>query len=136
MAITNSQTSYDAVAIGHDLGTLEIVFDEKAVGDRVNLVNWQDSRPMERELAPPGITISQHSRMKFDALPLMRVSIWTKSEHEFLNPIKIGDRVTIRGRVVDKYARRGRNYLVTELETSNETGEVLMRSRETGVWVE
>ncbi len=134
--MTDSQANYDEVAIGHDLGTLEIVLDEKAVGDRVNLVGWQDSRPVERGVAPPGITISQHSRMKFDALPLMRVSIWAKSEHEFLNPIKIGDKVTIRGRVVDKYAKRGRNYLVTELETCNEAGEDLMRSRETGVWVE
>lgn len=134
--MTDSQANYDAVAIGQDLGTLEVVLDEATVADRVDLVGWQDSRPVEQGLAPPGITISQHSRMKFDALSQMRVSIWAKSEHEFLKPMKIGDKVTIRGRVVDKYTKRGRNYMVTELETRDEAGEVLMRSRETGVWVE
>ncbi len=134
--MTDSQANYDAVAIGRDLGTLEIVLDEATVADRVDLVRWQDGGPVERGLAPPGITISQHSRMEFDALSQMRVSIWAKSEHEFLKPMKIGDKVTIHGRVVDKYTRRGRNYMVTELETRDEAGEVLMRSRETGVWVE
>ncbi|MEE8353628.1 MAG: hotdog domain-containing protein [Dehalococcoidales bacterium] len=134
--MTDSQANYDAVAIGQDLGTLEVVLDEATVADRVDLVGWQDGRPVARGLAPPGITISQHSRMKFDALSQMRVSIWAKSEHEFLKPMKIGDKVTIRGRVVDKYTKRGRNYMVTELETRDEAGEVLMRSRETGVWVE
>ena len=134
--MTDSQIDYETLEIGHDLGTLEMVLDEKAIGDRVNLVGWQDSRPVEQGLAPPGITIWQHARMKFGALPQMRVSIWAKSEHEFLKPMKIGDKVTIRGRIVDKYTKRGRNYMVTELETRDETGEVLMRSRETGVWVE
>lgn len=134
--MTDSQANYDAVAIGQDLGTLEVMLDEATVADRVDLVGWQDGRPVARGLAPPGITISQHARMKFDALSQMRVSIWAKSEHEFLKPMKIGDKVTIRGRVVDKYTKRGRNYMVTELETRDEAGEVLMRSRETGVWVE
>lgn len=134
--MTDSQANYDAVAIGQDLGTLEMVLDEATVADRVDLVRWRDGRPVERGLAPPGITISQHSRMKFDALSQMRVSIWAKSKHEFLKPMKIGDKVTIRGRVVEKYTKRGRNYMVTELETCDEAGEILMRSRETGVWVE
>jgi acyl-CoA thioesterase FadM len=74
--------------------------------------------------------------MKFAALPEMRVSIWAKSEHQFLRPMKLGSKITIRGRIVDKYTKRGRNYIVSELETVDEAGEVLMRSRETGVYVE
>ncbi len=134
--MTDGQANYDAVTIGHDLGRLEIVLDAATVAERVDLVGWQDGRPVERGLAPPGITISQHSRMKFDALPQLRVSIWSRSEQEFLKPMKIGETVTICGRIVEKYAKRGRNYMVAELETRNEAGEVVMRSRETGIWVE
>lgn len=134
--MTDSQRNYDAVEIGHDLGTLEIVLDEKTVAERIDLVRWADERPLRQGLAPPGITISQHSRMKFDALSELRVSIWSRSQHEFLKPFPVGETVTISGRVVEKYAKRGRNYMVTELETRNQAGEVLLRSRETGVWVE
>jgi exonuclease VII large subunit len=74
--------------------------------------------------------------MKFNTFKNLRASIWAKSEHEFLKPMKVGSKVTISGRVVEKYEKRGRYYLVSEYETVDEKGEVLMRSRETGVNVE
>ena len=132
----SSQENFEAIKIGQDLGTLEITLDEETVRNRVDLVQWQAGGLAEEGLVPPGITISQHARMKFDALPAMRVSIWAKSEQEFLKPMEAGGKVFIRGRIVDKYTRRGRNYIVTELETTDESGEVLLRSRETGVYVE
>jgi len=132
----SSQENFEAIRIGQDLGTLEITLDEETVRNRVDLVQWQAGGLAEEGLVPPGITISQHARMKFDALPAMRVSIWAKSEQEFLKPMEAGGKVFIRGRIVDKYTRRGRNYIVTELETTDESGEVLLRSRETGVYVE
>jgi len=132
----SSQENFEAIPIGHDLGTLEMMLDEETVRERVELVQWQAVGLAEKGLVPPGITISHHARMKFSALPEMRVSIWSKSEQEFMKPMKAGSRVFIRGRIVDKYVKRGRNYLVTELETTDESGEVLLRSRETGVYVE
>ena len=50
--------------------------------------------------------------------------------------MKFGSKIFIRGRVIDKYIKRGRNYMVTELETVDGAGEILMRSRETGIYVE
>ncbi len=133
----DSQANFDAIPIGLELGPVEVTLDEETVGDRVRLVQWQTTEPVDDlHVAPPGITISQHSRMKFEAIPAMRVSIWAKSEHEFLKPMKLGSKVTIRGRVTEKYIKRDRRYAVTELETVDENGEVLMRSRETGVYVE
>jgi len=132
----SSQEAFDAIPIGFDLGTVEMVLDEDTVKSRVELVQWQAEGLIERGIVPPGITIDQHARMKFAALPEMRVSIWAKSEHQFLRPMKLGSKITIRGRIVDKYTKRGRNYIVSELETVDEASEVLMRSRETGVYVE
>jgi len=132
----NSQENFDAIVIGHDLGTFEITLDEKTVNGRIELVQWQAGGLLEKGLVPPGLTISQHAHMKFAALPELRVSIWAKSEQEFLKPMKYGSRIFIRGYVADKYIKRGRNYLVCELETTDESGEILLRSRETGVYVE
>ena len=116
---------------------MELTLDEHSVGERAELVQWADRELMDkRHLAPPGMTIVEHARMKFAVLPEMNVSIWAKSEHEFLKPMKIGSKIFIRGRVVDKYVKRGRQYVVTEYETIDEAGEKLLRSRETGVYVE
>jgi acyl-CoA thioesterase FadM len=74
--------------------------------------------------------------MKFTALPDLRASIWAKSEHEFLKPMKVGSKVYIRGKIIEKYVKRDRNYVVADYETVDEDGGVLMRSRETSVYVE
>jgi len=131
-----SQENYEAIPIGLDLGILEITLDEETVRNRTELVQWQARGPAEKGFAPPGFTITHHARMKFTALPEMRVSIWAKSEQEFLKPMRLGGKIFIRGRVVDKYVKRGRNYMVTDLETVDEAGEVLLRSRETAIYVE
>ena len=128
---------FESIPIGLDLGTLEVTLDEETVRNGMELAQWQARELVERlGVAPPGTTIGQHARIKFTRFPDMRASIWAKSEHEFLKPMKIGSKVYIRGRVVDKYVKRGRNYLVSEFETVDESGEVLMRSRETAVHVE
>ena len=131
-----SQENYEAIPIGMDLGMFEMTLDEETVKDRTELVQWQSKGLARKGFLPPGITISQHARMNFAALPEMKVSIWAKSEHVFLKPMKLGGKIFIHGRVVDKYVRRGRNYMVAEYETVDEAGEVLMRSRETGIYVE
>ena len=131
-----TQENYEAIPIGMELGTCEITLDEETVRGRTGLVQWEAKEPAEQGFAAPGITIAQHARMKFEALPEMKVSIWAKSEQEFLKPMKLGSKIFIRGRVVDKYIKRGRNYMVTDLETTDENGEMLMRSRETGIYVE
>jgi hypothetical protein len=52
-----------------------------------------------------------------------------KMEFEFVEPIRPGMRARSRGRVVDKYERRGKPYMVTEFTTEDETGAVLVRGR-------
>ena len=133
----SEQSGFEAIPIGLEMGPMEMTLDEDTVRGRVGLVQWEASELMDKlHIAPPGVSIVQHARMKFMALPDMRVSIWAKSEHEFLKPMKVGSKIFIRGRVVDKYVKRGRNYVVCEYETVDEAGEVLLRSRETGVYVE
>ena len=50
-------------------------------------------------------------------------------EFEFLEPLRPGMRVRSYGRVVDKYERRGKPYMVTEFTTQAEDGTVLVRGR-------
>lgn len=133
----NQESDFEAIPIGLDLGTMEMTLDENTVSARTGLVQWQAGELMDKlGIAPPGISIHQHPRMRFAKFPGLHAAIWAKSEHEFLKPMKLGSKVFIRGKIVDKYVKRGRNYIVSEFETVDETGEVLLRSRETGIHVE
>jgi hypothetical protein len=128
---------FEALPIGFDLGEWEVLLDEKTVKDQADLMQWQAREVMDKlHFAPPGTTIEKHPRMQFAKFTSLRSAIWAKSEHEFLKPLKIGGKVTIRGRVVDKYVKRGRFYRVCEFETFDEQGQLLMKSRETGIHVE
>ena len=128
---------FDDIPIGMKLGPEEIDMSEEAVQQRVDLLQWKDRRSFESQgIAPPGLTIVNHAKLKFKCLPNNKSSIWAKSEHEFIKPFKVGGKVILQGRVVDKYIKRDRRYLVCEYETLDEAGELLMRSRETGVYVE
>jgi hypothetical protein len=133
----NEKAGFPAISIGLDLGTTEMTLDKKSINEWAGLVQWQARELADKlNVVPPGMSIEKHPRMEFAAFPDLRAGIWAKSEHEFLKPIKVGSKVFIHGKIIDKFVKRGRNYVVAEYETRDEAGEVLMRSRETGIYLE
>jgi 3-hydroxybutyryl-CoA dehydratase len=53
-----------------------------------------------------------------------------KMSFAFLRPVRLGVRARSRGRLVDTYERRGRQFMVTEFETFDDrTGEALVEGR-------
>ena len=133
----SGRTGFDDLPIGFEMGPVELTLDDATVNERMDLVQWTARDIVEKQrIAPPGITIVQHPKMKFDALPHLKAGIWAKSEHEFIRPMKVGMKISIRGEVIEKYSKRGRDYVITAYETVDENGEVLMRSRETALYVE
>jgi hypothetical protein len=131
------ESDFEAIPIGFDLGEWELVLDEKTVASHADLVQWQARAVMEKlGFSPPGISINLHPRMQFAKFSNLKSAIWAKSEHEFLKPFKLGTRIKIKGKIVDKFIKRGRFYKVAEFETLDENGEIIMRSRETGINVE
>ena len=133
----NEDLTYEDMPIGLDIGEMEVTLDEETVNDRLELIRWEDRESLRKlGIAPPGMGVVQHAMMQFARFPRMKAAIWAKSEHEFLKPMKIGSKIIIRGKIIDKYIKRGRKYAVTELETVDEAGEVLMRSWETDIRIE
>ena len=129
-------SDFDSIPIGFEMGPFELLIDQDTVKTYMEDAQWDATEVVEElQYAPPGMTVVHHARMKFQARPDLKAAIWAKTEHAFIKPMKIGSKVFIRGIVVEKYNKRGRNYLVTEYETVDENGEVLMKSRETGLHI-
>lgn len=64
----------------------------------------------------------------------LRATAFARWQHQLFAPIKLGD--TIRGRttVADKFEKRGRQYLVFEIEAFNQRNEKVIWFRHTSVW--
>ena len=128
---------FEDIPVGMELESVEMILDKETIDERIELVQWQNRKPLESlGVTAPGLTIRQHAAMQFITFPELRAGIWAKSEHEFMKPMKAGSRIFIRGKIVEKYTKRGRNYVAAAFETRDERGELLIKSIETSVYVE
>lgn len=134
----NEKSAYDSIEIGLEVGPIEVDLSEDKVKEYAEAIQWDTSEGLvDINAAPPGITIVEHARMNFRGEGAkLKAAIWAKTEHEFIKAFNIGSKVFIRGKVVEKYTKRGRNYAVSEYETVDENGDLLMKSRETGLIIE
>ncbi|HEV3347439.1 MAG TPA: MaoC family dehydratase [Methylomirabilota bacterium] len=60
---------------------------------------------------------------------IVHAGLHAKMEFNFIEPVRPGMRVHSRGRVIDKYEKRGRQYMVTEYVIEDERGTALVRGQ-------
>jgi acyl dehydratase len=89
---------------------------------------FSGASPFGGPIAHPTLLGNQALRLRHSRY-IVHAGLHAKMEFEFREPIRPGARVRSRGRVVDKYERRGKPYMVTEFETAAEDGTVLVRGR-------
>ena len=65
----------------------------------------------------------------YDVRPPFPGGLHAKNELEFLRPVKLGDKVVIRGKHTEKYERRGQNYRIVEGQATDEAGRPFIRMR-------
>ena len=87
-----------------------------------------EGSPFGGPIAHPTILANQALHLRHSKY-VVRAGLHAKMEFEFLEPIRPGVRARSRGKVVDKYERRGKPYMVTEYVTEAEDGTVLVRGR-------
>jgi len=110
---------WEALEIGEKLPTLSYVLTQQMVDEFRKGV-------MDPEAAFP--TISQ----KVDVRPYHLVyhdagSVNARCAFHCYNPPIPGKRITVQAWIADKYARRGKNYIVTEAVSVDEDGRLLDR---------
>jgi len=61
---------------------------------------------------------------------IVPAGLHAKMQYEFVEPLRVGMRVRSRGKLIDKYEKRSRHYMVTEFTTRDEeSGTVLVRGQ-------
>src|SRR3990172_5934150 len=126
--------SYEAVTVGEEFMSDDFLVKPEDVDTFAYAV--EDHHPWYFEDSPFGGKIAHPTLLGNQAL-LMRHSkyivpagLHAKMQFEFLEPIRVGMRVRSCGKVIDKYERRGRHYMVTQFETRDEeAGTVLVRGQ-------
>lgn len=126
--------SYETATVGEELMSDDFTIKPEDVDTFAFAVD--DHHPWYFEDSPFGGKIAHPTLLGNQAL-LMRhnkyivpAGLHAKMQFEFVEPMRVGMRVRSYGKVIDKYERRGRHYMVTEFETREEaTGKVLTRGQ-------
>ena len=129
--------NYDTIHIGEVLGVREVRITDEMIRTCAQAIEsshpwyFEDS-PYGGRIAPPTIFDNDTLRMLDEQYERFG-SIHAKQAWEFFYPARLGKKVMLTVRVVDKYVRRNRPYLVMELVAVDEDGLTLCRSTHTSL---
>jgi acyl dehydratase len=126
--------NYEDVTVGEEFMSDDFLIKPEDVDTFAYAVD--DHSPWYFKESPFGGTITPPTLLGNQAL-LMRHSkyivpagLHAKMQFEFVEPLRVGMRVRTHGKIIDKYERRGRHYMVTQFETRDEsTGKVHTRGQ-------
>lgn len=125
--------TYDALQVGEEfVSDTQLVTPEDV---ETYAFAVEDHHPWFSEASPFGEPVAHPTFLANQALRLrhsryvVHAGLHARMEFEFLEPIRHGVRARSRGKVIDKYERRGKPYMVTEYVTEDEHGTVLVRGK-------
>jgi MaoC dehydratase-like protein len=131
---------WENFTVGEEFGPLDIVISEQAVKSYMYAVDdyhpwYSHASPLGGRIAPTALLtrpLLDLVYLEYDATLLRAVHV--REELELFGPAKVGQRVTLRGRVRDKFLKRGEPYLVFAGEASDEAGKTLIRMKATEIF--
>jgi hypothetical protein len=124
---------WDSVIVGERLGPIEYM----VVADDIKQYcdDWKDYNPIYLEDSPyGGPVVPPAFRAGLDSFRLLatkydsHATVGVRTEHEFINPARVGKRLITTGRLADKYIKRGIEYVVIEYWMVDEDGIEIRRS--------
>ncbi len=131
--------TYENIQVGEEFGPVEGIVSDFQVKTHAYAVD--DYSPWYFQCSPFGGRIGHPTLLANDILRLFMLGydmrppfaggLHGRNEIEFLRPVFIGQKVTIKGRHTEKYQKRAQNYRILEGEVLNEAGEECLRMRAT-----
>ena len=129
--------NYEAVTVGEEFMSDDFLIKPEDVETFAFAVDDHDPWYFDENVATPFKGNITHPVLLGNQALLMRhgkyivpAGLHAKMQYEFIEPLRVGMRVRTRGKVIDKYEKRGRHYMVTEFTTRDEeTGTALVRGQ-------
>src|SRR3984885_1211882 len=90
---------------------------------------YRGDSPLGGPIAPALVLYDAVYRTLGWYLPNIFGNLHTRQEWELLAPVKVGERLTTRSVIVDRYVKRDREYVVNEVLVNNASGQIVSRSR-------
>ena len=130
------RTRYDEIELGKVLGEMEWVVTDEMIDKQCEMdadyhVWYRLQSPWGERVAPPQISY-RPPRWLLSRTYNVR-GLFTKWEMENLRPIKPNVTLHIVARIVNKYVRKEREFIVYEAEAKDPEGNVIFRTRRTHV---
>jgi acyl dehydratase len=134
------EPTWENILVGEELGPLEVVVSDHAVKSHVYALDdyhpWylRDS-PIAARIAPSTLltrALLDLMYLEYDAVRLRALHV--REELQLFGTVKVGQRVTLRGRVTHKFIKRGEPYVVFAAEASYEDGKPLIRAKQTELY--
>ena len=137
---------YDEIEIGREFDPPEVILSEEAVRKYLQAVEdnsaiYRDKDAAEDEgvgwpVAPPttAAIFSRTSVLLQKEGKLPPGAIHARQEFQFVSPTRPGDTLTTKAKVVEKFIRKDRKWMVIESTTKNQRGETVVIGRLTGIW--
>jgi acyl dehydratase len=130
------EPEFENLEIPEQLGPVEIVVDDHKI-KRFSFTQ-NDYSPWYLEASPfGGARIGQPALLGNDLVQLFTtryraskvVGLHTEEQLWFVNPVKLGERVTLSGVYREAYEKRGQGYVVMEAKAVAEDGRTIVRHR-------
>lgn len=124
---------FDSVIVGEKLGPIE--YPIKSGHIKQYTEDWEDPNPAYLEsssfggpIVPPAYRAGLDSFTLLGSKYNARATVGVTTEHKFVNPLKPDQTVSVTGILVDKYIKRGIEYVVIEYEMKDESGTLIRES--------
>jgi hypothetical protein len=128
-----ADVAFHELPVGYDLGSVEYEMSEDLVRRHLQATGQTEYPPAAGDrYAPVSVLASDGIRLaevRFD----IGESVHAGQRLEVMELPIVGTRVTVSGRVTDKFEKRGRQFVVMELTSVDDRGRLLARGVMTGV---
>jgi len=131
---------WDEIRVGQEIGTWKHVITENEIITLNEAV--EDTNPWylkdaggANSIAPPMLIADDYLHIAVNAGFELSYCFHTRTEQKFLRLIKIGNCISSTSRIVDKYEKRDREYIVIETLSKDEENNLVAKSKNTLVRV-
>jgi acyl dehydratase len=135
--MNKKEFSFENIEMGKDLGRKEILITDEMIQKYTHAIEtdhpwYLNDSPFGGRIAPPTIFDNETLRL-LDSKYARFGSIHAKQAWEFKYPVFLGKRYVVAARVVDKYVKRERGYIVMEMRVISEDGTEVCCGQHTSI---